>query len=280
MGLGSSALLVPAAVLAQTGTAPGPGADESRRFRAYLEEDWKRWMTEYPEMATAVGFPGQNRRWTDDSPEGIERRKQHLRDSLAQLMTFSRETLPASERLNYDLYRELLESSQEGLKFGDDPLPFRQVVPRNLWMPINQMEGVQQAGASTIALMARQSLSDYEDILARLEALPKHVEQIQALLEAGLKRGYTPPRIALRDLPKQIADLVPTDPMASALLLPFQEVAPRRYTRATLRRPSANYATTLSSATSPPAAKPSPQARCRTAPRRTPSPFAGRPPRI
>jgi uncharacterized protein (DUF885 family) len=223
IGLGSSALLVPAAVLAQAGTAPGPGADESRRFRAYLDEDWKRWMTEYPEMATAVGFPGQNRRWTDDSAEGIERRKQHLRDSLAQLMTFSRETLPASERLNYDLYRELLESSQEGLKFGDDPLPFRQVVPRNLWMPINQMEGVQQGAASTIALMPRQSLSDYEDILARLEALPKHVEQIQALLEAGLKRGYTPPRVTLRDLPKQIADLVPADPMASALLVPFQE---------------------------------------------------------
>ncbi len=41
--------------------------------------------------------------------------------------------------------------------------------------------------------------------------------------EAGLKRGYTPPKITLRDLPKQIADLIPADPMASALLQPFTE---------------------------------------------------------
>jgi len=223
VGLGWVALIAPAAVLAQAGNPSGAEADESRRFRAYLDEDWKRWMTEYPEMATAIGFPGQNRRWTDDSSEGIERRKQHLRDAAAQLATFSREKLPASEQLNYDLYREMLESAQEGLKYGDDPLPFREVVPRNLWMPMNQMEGVQQGAASTIALMPRRTIDDYEDILARLGALPKQVEQIQALLEAGLKRGYTPPRITLRDVPKQITDLIPADPMASALLVPFQE---------------------------------------------------------
>jgi len=38
-----------------------------------------------------------------------------------------------------------------------------------------------------------------------------------------LKSGYTPPKIALRDVPKQIADLVPPDPLASALLQPFHE---------------------------------------------------------
>lgn len=223
VGLGWAALIAPAAVLAQAGNPSGAEADETRRFRAYLDEDWKRWMTEYPEMATAIGFPGQNRRWTDDSSEGIERRKQHLRDTAARLATFLREKLPASEQLNYDLYRGMLESAQEGLRYGDDPLPFREVVPRNLWMPMNQMEGVQQSAASTIALMPRQTIDDYEDILARLGALPKQVEQVQALLETGLKRGYTPPRITLRDLPKQISDLVPADPMASALLVPFQE---------------------------------------------------------
>ncbi len=223
VGIGWAALIVPAAVLAQAGTPTDAQTDEARRFRAYLDEDWKRWMTEDPEMATAVGFPGQNRRWTDDSPEGIERRKQHLRNSVTQLASFSREKLPASEQLNYDLYRELLETAQEGLQYGDDPMPFRNVVPRDLRMPLNQMGGVQQGAASTIAIMPHDSVGDYEDILARLEALPKRVEQVQALLEAGLKQGYTPPRITLRDLPKQIGDLVPADPMASPLLRPFTE---------------------------------------------------------
>jgi uncharacterized protein (DUF885 family) len=222
LSLSGGLLILPMLALAQTNSGAAAQNEARRSFRVYLAEDWKRWMSENPESATAVGFPGQNRRWTDDSPVGIERRKQHLRESLAKLKTFRREELPASERLNYELYRELLETAEEGLKFGDDPIPFRNVVPKNLWMPVNQMEGIQQGAASTLAIMPQQTVADYEDILARLEALPRAVEQNLALLQEGLKRGFTPPRVPLRDLPKQVADLVPSDPMASALLQPFQ----------------------------------------------------------
>jgi uncharacterized protein (DUF885 family) len=216
-------LALPRAAMAQAKNAAGAPQEAARKFRVYLEDDWKRWMTESPEMATEVGFPGQNRRWTDDSPEGIARRKHLLDDSLARLKAISREALPESERLNYDLYRQLLEAAEEGQRFGDDPMPFQSVAQRNLWMPMNQMAGVQQGAASTLAIMPHQTVADYEDIVARLEALPRAVEQTQALLEEGLKRGYTPPRVPLRDLPKQVADLVPADPLASALLAPFTQ---------------------------------------------------------
>jgi uncharacterized protein (DUF885 family) len=69
--------------------------------------------------------------------------------------------------------------------------------------------------------MPHETVADYEDMLARLEALPAAVEQTLALLQDGLKRGYTPPKITLRDVPKQLADLIPAEPMASALLQPF-----------------------------------------------------------
>ena len=199
------------------------GNDSSRKFRAYLEEDWKRWMREYPEMATGVGFPGQNRRWSDDSPVGIEARKKHLHESAAELKMISRAALPKADQINYDLYSDLLTTAEQGLQYGDDPLPFRNVVPQNNWMPLNQMNGIQQGAAETIASMPRRSTADYEDILARLEALPRSIEQQQALLQEGLQRGYTPPKLVLRDVPKQIADLIPADPMASALLEPFKE---------------------------------------------------------
>jgi uncharacterized protein (DUF885 family) len=196
-------------------------AEATRKFRAYLEEDWNRWLVEYPALATAVGFPGQNRRWTDESPEGIAARIRHLHESLAQLKSISRDALPAREQFNYDLYRELFETADEGLQYGDDPIPFRNVVPGSLWMPMNQLDGIQQGAAGTIANMPRQSVADYEDILARLEALPKTVDQNLALLQEGLKKGYTPPKLMLRDLAKQIADLIPPDPLASPLLEPF-----------------------------------------------------------
>ena len=217
-------LLLPRLVVVQSGAADQTEA--AQRFRAFLAEDWKLWMQDYPEMATAVGFPGQNRRWTDESPAGFDRRVKHLRESLATLQQFHREWLPSSEQLNFDLYRELLETAVQGLPFGDDPMPFRGVTPANRWMPVNQMDGIQQGAAETLATMPHEKLSDYEDIIARLQALPAVVDQTSGNLQEGLKRGYTPPKITMRDVPKQITDLIPLDPLTSALLEPFTEFPP------------------------------------------------------
>ncbi len=225
MGLGSALLIVPMMILsdARAGSAADAQTEETRKFRAYLEADWKRWMQEYPEVATQVGYPGQNDRWTDDSPAGIERRKKHLAESIAELKAIHRDALPESEKLNFDLYAQLLETSDKGLQYGDDPLPFRFVVPRSLWMPLNQMEGIQQGAADTLESTPHHTVAEYETILVRMKALPASVEQQMALLQEGLKRGYTPPKITMRDVPKQIADLIPADPLASALLQPFTE---------------------------------------------------------
>jgi uncharacterized protein (DUF885 family) len=223
LAAGVGTLLFPLLAVAQAGSSAQHPVNGAKEFRAYLDGDWKRWMELYPELATGVGYPGQNRRWTDDSPQGIEARKAHLLASLQKLKSIARESLPPSEQLNYDLYRDLLETSVEGLQYGDDPMPFRNVVPTNLWMPLTQMSGAPQGAAETLSSMPHQSLADYEDVLARLEALPKSVGDQLALLKEGLRRGYTPPKITMRDVPKQIADLVPEDAMKSALLEPFTE---------------------------------------------------------
>jgi len=127
LGLTGLALVPPLLSLAresdQTQTA--------KEFRAYLDGDWKLWMVQYPEMATGVGYPGLNSRWSDDSPHGIAARKAHL-ERLKKLKSFSPEGLPASEKLNYDLYRELLETAEEGLQYGDEngALPLSVLEPR------------------------------------------------------------------------------------------------------------------------------------------------------
>jgi uncharacterized protein (DUF885 family) len=211
-----------------TATSPSDALHSAaaQKLRSFLDADWRRWMEEYPEIATHVGYPGQNDRWSDDSPAGIERRKKHLAGSLVALKTISRGDLPAGEQLNFDLYLELLETVSEGLQYGDDPFPFRNVVPRNLWMPLNQMGGLQQEAADTLAMQPHQTVADYETILTRLSALPAAVDQQLGLLQDGLKRGYTPPKITLRDVPKQIADLTPADALASPLLQAFREFPP------------------------------------------------------
>jgi uncharacterized protein (DUF885 family) len=205
------------------GEGPTAASDATKHFRKYLSEDWKKWMQEYPEIATAVGFPGENRRWKDESQAGFDARVSHLQESLSAIKRIDRATLPAREQINYDLYRELLETSVEGLPYGDDPLPFRNVVPGNRWMPLTQMGGIQQDAAGTLASAPKEKVSDYQDILARLEALPLAVNQNLEMLRDGLQRGYTPPKITMRDVPQQIADLIPGEPLKSALLEPFTE---------------------------------------------------------
>ena len=223
LAIAPAVMVFPLSVLAREGR--GKDAiqnDAATKFRSFLAQDWKRWMEDCPEMATSVGYPGQNRKWTDLSPAGVAAREKHLQESLDTLKKIDRAALPASDQLNYDLYRELLETTTEGLKYGDDPMPFRGVIPGNRWIPINQMGGIQDA-ADLFAMMPREKVSDYEDILARLESLSVPVEETIAWMKEGLKRGYTPPKITIRDLPKQLADLIPSDAMNSPLLTPFQQ---------------------------------------------------------
>src|SRR6202048_2926100 len=90
------------------GGGPAAQSDATQHFRKYLSEDWKKWMQEYPEIATAVGFPGQNRRWKDESQAGFNARVSHLQESLTAVKRIDRAALPAREQVNWGLYRELL----------------------------------------------------------------------------------------------------------------------------------------------------------------------------
>jgi uncharacterized protein (DUF885 family) len=191
------------------------------RFRSLLDEDWKYWMGQYPETATALGYPGQDSRWTDYSPEAVASRNTYLRGTVARLDGVDRAQLSAADQLNYDLYRDMIVTAIEGLEFGNDAMPLRGVVVRNLRMPINQMDGVQQDIARTIALMPTASVADYENIVARLRSAPPLIDQTMALLRDGLARGMTPPQITLRDLPRQVEAQIVAEPLTAPLLEAF-----------------------------------------------------------
>ena len=208
-------VVIPAACASRSST------DEGKRLRAYLADDWQYWMTQYPEVATAVGYPGQNGRWTDYSHPAIEARAAHLKQSRDRLAAIDRARLSPDDQLDYDLYRDILESALQGLEFHNDALPIRGVVVRNLLMPVNQLEGLPQDVPLTIALMPAVTLEDYENFVRRLESVPALVDQIVALMEQGLARGMTPPRITLRDVPDQVKAQLVTDPLKSPLLAAF-----------------------------------------------------------
>jgi uncharacterized protein (DUF885 family) len=187
-----------------TATAPSDSAKLHRLF----DLDWEYSNVSYPENATYVGYPGQNDRWTDLSVAAINGRRADLNSEQKIVRAINRARLNAPDQLSYDIFKRGVDEGIEGTRFPEDLLQ------------INQMGGPQYS-ASTIAAMPAETVKDYTDIIARLRALPAVVDQTIALLDSGVKLGVTPPRITLRDVPGQVTNLIPEDPLKSALLAPF-----------------------------------------------------------
>jgi len=190
-------------------------------LRNQLDEDWKYWMTQYPELATSIGYPGQNMRWTDYSQPAIDARAEYLKKSFERLSMIDRAKLEPEDQINYDLYRDLLETAVKGLDFHNDALPIRGVIPHNLMMPMNQLEGIQQDVARTFAIMPAETREDYENIILRLQRIGLLVDQTIALMEQGIAAGMTPPRVTFREVPDQIKAQIFEDPLKSPMLEAF-----------------------------------------------------------
>ncbi len=186
------------------------GLSDSARLHALFEADWERALAESPESATYRGDRRYDDRWTDQSMEAIARRKARLPLALEVLEQVDREALSPTDRLNYDLFSYQRARRVEGSRF-----------PGEL-MPINQMGGIQQGIPRLLAVMPKATAEDYGNIIARLEGIPRLVDQTIALMELGLERGITPPQITLRDVPQQVANLLTDDPLESPVLGPFR----------------------------------------------------------
>lgn len=188
--------------------------NNSERLHKLFEVTWDYIMFEYPEYATFVGYPGQNHRWTDLSVEAIERRKREVEEPLKTLHSIDRSQLSEVDQLNYDLFKKDLEFQVEEARFYDD------------YMPINQLQGVQQSVASVLNAMPAQTVRQYKDIIARLNGVPLLIEQTIELMKKGLEIGVSPPKITLRDVPAQVENQIVDDPLTSPLIQAFSDYPP------------------------------------------------------
>ncbi|MBX3733373.1 MAG: DUF885 domain-containing protein [Verrucomicrobiae bacterium] len=186
----------------------GP-TNSAERLRALYDLSWRHRLFENPEMATAVGHPGLNHRWSDLSEEAFARRRREASRPLRILATVDPATLSPDEHLYRDLFERQVREQMEGDRFPEELLA------------INQMWGPQQEIAQIFSVMPLRTRRDADDYLARLHGIAPRLVATEALLRRGLERGITPPRITLRDVPQQVLNNVPEDPDRSPLLRPL-----------------------------------------------------------
>ncbi len=189
-------------------------APAAQRLHELFKVDWDYTLAVSPETATYVGVPGYETKWTDNSPAAIAERKALLTRPLTVLATIDRSQLSPADQVNYDLFKRQAEEALEGARF-----------PTEVYQ-ITQLGGVQQDAAMLFTMMPNATVAQLENQLARLQALPALVDQSVALLEQGLKLGFTPPQITLRDVPQQVHNQIVAEAFKSPLLSGFNDLPP------------------------------------------------------
>lgn len=191
---------------------PAFAQSPSEQFKRLVDKEWDWQLREFPEFGTYTGTPGGNDRWTDMSRDAIEARKEHARVTLDLVRGITRESLDPADRINYDLFRKDLEETVESFRFPDELLP------------VNQLSGVQQDLPQTLSNAPARTVKDYENLVARIGAAGKRIDQETALMQWGLELSLTPPAISIRDVPDQVQSQIVDDPMQSPMLVPFTQI--------------------------------------------------------
>ena len=176
-----------------------------------FEREWARYLEERPTLASRLGVRDYDDRWPDRSLDAIERAHAADRADLEALRAIPIDALDAASRLDYQLFERRLLDRIDGHRF------------RTFLMPVTQRGGVQtldQLG-NRIAL---RTVTDYENWLARLEALPAHLAETRALMETGMAEGRVWPRVIMSRVPRQLRTHLVEDPTRSLFYARFESL--------------------------------------------------------
>ena len=103
-------------------------------------------------------------------------------------------------------------------------LPFG--VDSDGWMPVSPMHGPQQLFSYLTQATRFQAVRDYETFLKRLGAIPTLLAQDTAMMRAGMKSGWMPPRAAMSRVPEMFVPYAGADVTATPLWQPFANFPP------------------------------------------------------
>ena len=139
-------------------------------------------MAEDPFAATYAGITEYNDRMPSVSPEDQERRAGQSAAFLARLDAIDAEALSADDRVNADLLRFILKHEVALAEYR----PWR--------MPFLADTGFHSNLGYVVSSTSFRREKDYEDYLARLEAIPAYIDQQIANMRIGIAEGFTQPK--------------------------------------------------------------------------------------
>ncbi|HSY04890.1 MAG TPA: DUF885 family protein [Steroidobacteraceae bacterium] len=208
-------------LVALGGCAPHPQSADAQ-LRALYTREWQWRMEQLPDNEDGTRPIADHLPKVDAATQ--EMRLRYWQDVLQRVNAIARERLSVPEQLNYDIYRQQLAVLIADQRFRDFEMPANS--DTTFWTDIGYT-----------ARRPFRTLTDYQHWLAQMRDIPRYFHEQMDEMRAGMRRGFTPPRITMEGRDASITAVTAATPEASLFYTPFREmpfVPPAR--QATLRQ--------------------------------------------
>jgi uncharacterized protein (DUF885 family) len=182
-----------------------PATDVPTRVKALnalLAEQWEYQLKESPEFATILGDYRYNDRFSDLSLAHAQQQKKDAQAFIARFEAIDTAGFDEQDRLNQQL---MVRQLKEGVRSVDLKL---------IEMPVDQFNGIHLLLAQFVSALPFDSTKHYEDYVARLNQVPRVIDQLIEVLKQGEKDKLMPPRFLLEKVVTQCQSIA--DPAGEA----------------------------------------------------------------
>ena len=204
--LAAAALL--GAVLAASGCQAKKEAADTR-FRALYSAEWKWREEQFADNEDSQKPIADHLPRVDPAAQQV--RLKYWEDLLSKLDTIPREQLSPQERINYDVYRPQIQVLIANQRFRDFEMPANSDTA--FWTDLGYT-----------ARRPFRTLQDYKNWLAQLHDVPRYFHEQMDEMRAGLKRGFTPPRVTMEGRDSSITAVTDATAEASLFYTPFKDM--------------------------------------------------------
>jgi len=184
-------------------------ATEDARLQALYTTEWK-WRTDQQPDSEDTTRPVADHLPRVD-PATQDMRLKYWEEIDKRLAGIERARLSPREQVNYDVYRAQVAVLIAHQRFRDYEMPANS--DTTFW--------------TDIGYTARRPflhLEDYEHWIAQMKDIPRYFHEEMDEMRAGLKRGFTPPRVTLAGRDASLTNVTEATPEASLFYTPFQEM--------------------------------------------------------
>jgi uncharacterized protein (DUF885 family) len=185
-----------------------PSADA--RLQAIYTEEWKWREEQFPDDEDSQKRIADHLPKMDPASQAMRLRK--WQDVLQQLDAIPRAELSPAEQINYDVYHPQIEGLIADQQF------------REFEMPVNS-DSTFWTNIGYTARRQYRSLEDYRNWISQMKDIPRYFHEQMDEMRAGLKRGFTPPRVTLAGRDASITAVTDATPEASLFYAPFKDMA-------------------------------------------------------